>query len=234
MVKITVGGGGELEGSEADIVEGLVINAHDLISVLDELMDGEGGVVGLNDGVGHLGGGDDGEGAHDSVGVLLSDLGDQKGSHTGASTTTEGVGDLEALKAVAALSLLADNVEDGVDELSTLSVVTLGPIVTSTGLTEHEVVRAEELAEGTGTDGVHGTGLEVHKNSAGNVSSTGGLVVVDVDSLKLEIGVTVVGTSGVNAVLIGNNFPKLGTNLVTTLTSLNVYDFSHFKISLID
>merc|ERR1719399_307267 len=28
MVKITVGGGGELEGSEADIVEGLVVNAH--------------------------------------------------------------------------------------------------------------------------------------------------------------------------------------------------------------
>ena len=55
MVEITIGGGGELEGSEADIVEGLVINAHNLISVFDELMDGEGGVVWLNDGVGHLG-----------------------------------------------------------------------------------------------------------------------------------------------------------------------------------
>jgi len=31
VVKITVGGGGELEGSEADIVEGLVVNAHNLI-----------------------------------------------------------------------------------------------------------------------------------------------------------------------------------------------------------
>ena len=39
MVEITVGGGGELEGSEADIVEGLVVNAHNLISVLNELMD---------------------------------------------------------------------------------------------------------------------------------------------------------------------------------------------------
>jgi hypothetical protein len=51
VVKITVGRGGELEGSEADIVEGLVIDAHDLIGVLDELMDREGGVVGLNDSV---------------------------------------------------------------------------------------------------------------------------------------------------------------------------------------
>merc|ERR1719213_41538 len=98
MVKITVGGGGELEGTEADIVEGLVINAHNLVGVLDELMDGEGGVVGLNDGVGHLGGGHDGEGAHHSVGVLFTDLGDEESSHTGAGTTTERVGNLEALE----------------------------------------------------------------------------------------------------------------------------------------
>ena len=54
MVKITVGGGGELEGSEADIVEGLVVNAHNFIGVFDELMDREGGVVWLNDGIRHL------------------------------------------------------------------------------------------------------------------------------------------------------------------------------------
>jgi hypothetical protein len=39
MVKITVGWGGELEGSEADIVKSFVINAHDLIGVLNKLMD---------------------------------------------------------------------------------------------------------------------------------------------------------------------------------------------------
>jgi len=118
VVKITVGGGGELEGAEADIVKSLVVNAHDLIGVLDELMHGEGGVVGLDDGVGDLGGGHDGESGHDSVGVLLTDLGDQEGAHAGAGTTTEGVGDLEALEAVAAFSLLTDDIEDGVDELT--------------------------------------------------------------------------------------------------------------------
>jgi len=51
MVKISVGWGGELEGSETDIVKGLVINAHDIIGVLDELMDGKGGVVWLNNGI---------------------------------------------------------------------------------------------------------------------------------------------------------------------------------------
>ena len=39
MVKITVGWSGELKSSEADIVKSFVINAHDLISVLNKLMD---------------------------------------------------------------------------------------------------------------------------------------------------------------------------------------------------
>ena len=51
MVKITVGWGGELKGSEADIVKSFVINAHNLIGVLDKLMDREGSVVWLNDGI---------------------------------------------------------------------------------------------------------------------------------------------------------------------------------------
>lgn len=40
VVQVTVGGGGELEGLEADVVQSLVINAEGLIGVLDELMHG--------------------------------------------------------------------------------------------------------------------------------------------------------------------------------------------------
>jgi len=229
MVKITVGWGGELEGSEADIVEGLVVNAHDIIGVLDELMDREGGVVGLDDGIGDLGGWHDGEGAHLSVWVLFTDLGDQEGAHAGAGTTTEGVGDLEALEAIATLSLLTDDIEDGVDKLSTFGVMTLGPVVTGASLAEHEVVWTEELTEGSGSDGVHGAWLKIHEDGTGDVAATSGFVVVDVDSLELEIGVTVVATGWVNTVLVGDDFPELGTDLVTALASLNVNDFSHGK-----
>merc|ERR1711970_393034 len=189
MVQVTIGWGGELEGTEADVVEGLVVHAHTLVGVLDKLVDGEGGVVWLDNGVGHLGGWHDGEGEHDTVGVLLTDLGDEESSHTGAGATSEGVGQLEALEAIAGLGLLADDVEDGVDELGTLGVVALGPVVTGSSLAEDEVVWAEELTEGTGTDGVHGTGLEVHKDGAGHVAAAGGLVVVHVDTLELEVGV---------------------------------------------
>jgi len=54
MVKITVCWGGELKCSEADIVKSFIINAHDLIGVFDELMDREGGVVWLNNGIRYL------------------------------------------------------------------------------------------------------------------------------------------------------------------------------------
>merc|ERR1712072_986501 len=37
VVEVTVGGGGELEGTEADVVEGLVVKTHALVGVLDEL-----------------------------------------------------------------------------------------------------------------------------------------------------------------------------------------------------
>ena len=227
MVKITVGWGGELEGSEADIVKGFVINAHNLIGVLNKLMDGEGGVIWLDDGIRDLWGRHDGESGHDSIWVLFSDLGDEKCSHTGSSTTTEGVGDLETLEAIASFGFLSDDIKDGVDKLGSLGVMSLGPVVTGTGLSEDEVIWSEELSEWSGSDGVHGSWLKIHKDGSWDVSSTGGFVIVDVDSLELEIGITVVGTGRVNTVLVGDDLPEFGTDLVTALSSLNMNDFSH-------
>ena len=171
MVEVSEGGGGELEGPEADVIEGLVVKDEGLVRVLNKLMDREGGVVGLDNGIRDLGGGDDREGAHHAVRVLLADLGDEESSHSRASASSEGVGDLESLEAVAGLSLLADNVEDGVNELSTLSVMSLGPVVSGSGLAEDKVIGAEELAVGSSADRVHGAGLKVHEDSTGNIAS---------------------------------------------------------------
>lgn len=175
VVQVTVGRVRQLQGAHADVVESLVVNAKGLIRVLDQLVDRESGVVGLNDGVGHLGGWHNGEGGHHSVGELLADLGDQKSTHTRSGTTAEGVGDLEALEAVAAFGLTADHVKDVVDELGALSVVTLGPVVAGRGLAEDEVVGSEELTERTGTDGVHGAGLKIDEDSARNILVVVGL-----------------------------------------------------------
>ena len=97
------------------------------------------------------------------------------------------MGDLESLKAVASFSFLSGNIEDGVNEFSTLSVVAFSPVVSGSGLSEDEVVRSEELTEGSSSDGVHCSGFEIHKDSSGDVSSSGSFIVVDIDPLELKI-----------------------------------------------
>jgi len=49
MVEISISGCSQLQGSEADIIEGFIIYDHAFIGVLDELMDRESGVVWFND-----------------------------------------------------------------------------------------------------------------------------------------------------------------------------------------
>ena len=232
MVKITVGWGGELEGSEADIIKGFVINAHNLIGVFDKLMDGEGSVVWLNNGIGDLWGWHDGESDHHSVWVFFSDLGDEESSHTGSSSSSKGVSNLETLKAIATFSFFSNDIEDGVDKFGTLGVMTFSPVVTGTGLSEDEVVWSEELSEWSSSDRVHGSWFEIHEDGSWNVSTTGSFVIVDVDSLELEIRVTVIGTGWVNTVFVGDDLPEFSTDLVTALATLDVNDFSHLKFEL--
>jgi len=140
------------------------------------------------------------------------------------------VGDLETLETVATFGFLSDDVEDGVDEFGTFGVVTLGPVVSGSGLTEDEVIGSEELTERSSSDGVHGSGFKIHQNGSGDVTTTSGFVEIDVDSFQLEIGVTVIGSGGVDSVFVGNDFPELGSDLVTALTSLDVDDFSHLCV----
>ena len=49
MIEISISWSGEFKGSETDIVQGLVIDDHAFIGILDQLVDREGGVVWFND-----------------------------------------------------------------------------------------------------------------------------------------------------------------------------------------
>ena len=86
-----------------------------------------------------------------------------------------------------------------------------GPVVTGTTLTEDEVVGSEERTEGTRTKRVHGTGLEVDQDGAGNILIRGDFVIVDVNSFELKLVISFVDTVRLDAVLIGHGLPELGT-----------------------
>ncbi|GMT14308.1 hypothetical protein PFISCL1PPCAC_5605 [Pristionchus fissidentatus] len=192
MVEISIVGVGKFQGAETDLVEGFVVNTESLVGVLHELVDRESGIVGLDDSVRNLKRGNDGERAHDSIGVLLADLGYQESSHSRSSSTSEGMSELEALKAIASLSLLSDHIEDLIDELSAFSVVSLGPVVSGSTLSEDEVIGTEDLSVCRRANRVHSSGLEIDENCTGNVLSSVRLIVVNVDSLELEVRLSTV------------------------------------------
>lgn len=48
MVEVRIGGCGQLQCAEADVIEGLIVNAVCLIGVLNQLMYREGGIVWLH------------------------------------------------------------------------------------------------------------------------------------------------------------------------------------------
>ncbi len=87
--------------------------------------------------------------------------------------------------------------------------MSLGPVVAGAALSEHKVVRAEDLSEGPGADAVHGAGLQVHQDRPRDVLPAARLVVVHIDPLQLEVRVPVVSAGGVNSVLIGDDLPEL-------------------------
>lgn len=89
--------------------------------------------------------------------------------------------ELEALERVGVLDLLAEDVEDGVDELSTLGVVALGPVVSGTALAVDEGVRAEQVRKGARADEVDDSGLEVDLDRARDELASARLAEVDID-----------------------------------------------------
>merc|ERR1719265_1588591 len=103
VVQVAVGWRGELQRAEADVIQGLVVQQEAFIGVLDKLVERQHGVVWLDDGVAHLRRWDHGEGLHDTIWVLLADLGNEEGTHTSTSTSAKRVCHLKPLQAVAAL-----------------------------------------------------------------------------------------------------------------------------------
>ena len=51
MVQIAIGWGCEFQGTETDVIKGLIIDAESLISVFHKLVNGKGGIVRFYDGV---------------------------------------------------------------------------------------------------------------------------------------------------------------------------------------
>mmetsp|Transcript_29416 Transcript_29416/g.53353 ORF Transcript_29416/g.53353 Transcript_29416/m.53353 type:complete len:406 (-) Transcript_29416:121-1338(-) len=232
-VEIAVAGIGEFEGAEANVVEGLVIEGEALIGIFHKLMDRQRGVVWLHHSVRHLWGGHHTVRGHDTIRKFLPNLAHEERPHARSGTPSHGMRNLKSLKHIARLGLLPRHVHDGIHELGTLGVMSLGPIVPRATLAEYKVIGSEDSSEGSGADGVHGPRFEIGEDGAGDVPAGLALVEVDVDALELEVVVAFVGSLFVNSVLLGHYLPEFGSNLVSTLSRLKMNDFSHDELILL-
>ena len=98
MIKISIGWCGKLQGTEANVIEGFIVNAEGFICVFYQLMNGQCGVVRFYHCVGYLGGWYYAEGIHNTVWVFFTNLADEKGSHTRTGSATKGMCQLKALQ----------------------------------------------------------------------------------------------------------------------------------------
>ena len=78
-------------------------------------------------------------------------------------------------------------------------------------MAKNEVVWSEQIAEGTRPHGIHGSRLEVDQDRARNVLVRADFIVVHVDALELKVVVALVQSIRLNAVLIRDDLPELGT-----------------------
>lgn len=76
-------------------------------------------------------------------------------------------------------------------------------------LSVDKVVWTEKVSVWWLSHRVHGSWLQVDKDSAWHIFTAIRLVVVHIDAIQLQIVIAVVMTVGVNAMLIGNDLPEL-------------------------
>ena len=80
------------------------------------------------------------------------------------------MGDLESLKDITSFTFLSDALHDGIDEFGTFGVVTFGPVVSGSALSENEIVGTEKRSVRSGSDGIHGTGLQIGEDCTWDIA----------------------------------------------------------------
>jgi len=222
-VKVGVGGSLDVEVSAADVVHGLVVEHDGDVGVLEERVGGQDGVVGLDDGGRHLGGGVDGESELGFLAVVNGESLEEERSETGSGTATNGVEDEEALETSALIGELADSVEAEVDDLTSNGVVATGEVVGGILLSGDELLGVEQLSVSSGADLIDDGGLEIEEDSAGDVLAGTSLGEEGVEGIVTATDSLIGGhlAIGLNSVLEAEELPAGVTDLDTGLSNVD-------------
>jgi len=222
-VQVGVGWSLDIEVSSADVINGFVIDHDSDISVLEEGVGGEKGVVWLNNGGGDLWGWVDGESELGFFTVVNGKSLEEEGTETGTGTTTDGVEDEETLETSALISELSDSVEAEINDFFTNGVVSSGEVVGSIFFTGDELLWVEELSVGTSSNLINDGWLKIKEDSSWDVFTGTGFGEEGVEGVITTtdgfIGWHL--TVWLDTVLKAEKLPAGVTDLETSLTDVD-------------
>jgi len=227
-----------IQVASADIVQRLVIDLVSYISVFQEGMDAQDGVVWFDNGGGNLRTAPHGERDLRFLTVIDGQSLQHEASQTRSSTTTDGMVDQETLKTRTVIGQLTDAIQAQIDNFLTDSVVTTGEVVCGIFLTRDQLFRMEQLTVGSRSDFIDDGRLQIDKDGTWDVLSGTSFrekgvegVITTTDSL---IGRHL--TIGLDTVLEAKQLPASITDLDTGLTDVNSDSFTHgwFVFVLLD
>jgi len=228
-VQVGVGWSLDIELSSADIIDSFVVQHDSDISVLQERVGGQNGVVWLNNGGGDLRGWVDGETELGLLAVIDGKSLEQEGTETGTAATTDGLEDQETLETSAVISELSDSVKAQVDDFTSNGVVSSGEVVSSIFLTGDQLFRVEQLSVGTGSDFINDGWFQIEEDTSWDVLAGTSLREESVESIITTSDGLVRWhlTVRLDTVLEAEKLPAGVTNLATSLTDVDRNNFSH-------
>jgi hypothetical protein len=222
-VQVSVSGSFDIQLSSADVVHGFVVEDDGNISVFQQRVSGQDGVVRFNHGGGDLGGRVNGETEFGLLAVIDGESFQQEGSQSGSSSSSDGVEDHKSLETGTVIGELSDSVEAEVNDFLTNGVMSSGEVVGGVFLTGDQLFGVEQLSVGSGSDFINDGGFQIEEHASGDVLSGTSFREKGVEGIISSSDSLVRGHLSIrlDTVFKAEEFPAGVTDLDTSLSDVN-------------
>lgn len=229
-VQVGVGGSFDTQTSLADVIDGFIVKHKGNIGVFQEGMGGKHRVVRLNNSGRNLRGWVDAKVELGLLSVISRELFQQQRTKARSGSSTNRVKDQESLETAALVGNLSDSINGVFNDFLSDGVVSSGVVVGRILFAVDQLFRVEKLLVRSSSDFIQDGWFQINKDGSRDVLSLSGLGEEGVERVAF---LTEGGVGGhlsvlVNSVFKAEQFPASITKLATSLSNMNINNFSHY------